>query len=79
LHREADEGATHQRSREEEVDMAKEKFSCRACGAEFHSREELDRHNRREHAPETQPRSPMTAETPSPRREDQKSGPESIE
>src|SRR5688572_26091749 len=34
LHREADEGATHQRSREEEVDMAKEKFSCRACGAE---------------------------------------------
>jgi hypothetical protein len=59
--------------------MAKERITCRACGAEFDSREQLDRHNRREHAPETQPQSPMTAETSSPRREDRTSGPESIE
>jgi hypothetical protein len=59
--------------------MAKERITCRACGAEFDSREQLDKHNRREHSPETQPQSPMTAETSSPRREDRTSGPESVE
>jgi hypothetical protein len=55
--------------------MAKDKIFCEACGAEFESREQLDRHNRREHASEAQPRSPMTTETPSPRREDRTTGP----
>ncbi len=59
--------------------MANEKITCRDCGAEFDSREQLDQHNRREHAQEAQPRSPMTTETSSPRREDRTSGPESIE
>jgi hypothetical protein len=59
--------------------MADERITCRACGAEFTSREQLERHNQREHEPETEPRSPMSTETSSPRREDRTSGPESIE
>jgi hypothetical protein len=57
----------------------KEKVTCRACGAEFDSREQLDEHNRREHAHEAQPRSPLSTETSSPRREDRAPGPESVE
>jgi hypothetical protein len=53
-----------------EVGMAKNKIYCEACGAEFDSQEQLDRHNRREHGSEAQPRSPLSTETPSPRRED---------
>ncbi len=32
-------------------------FDCQECGAHFHSREELDRHNRQQHAdaPRTTP------------------------
>jgi hypothetical protein len=59
--------------------MAKERMRCRACGAEFDSREQLDQHNRREHAHEAQPRSPLSTETSSPRREDRAPGPESVE
>jgi hypothetical protein len=59
--------------------MADSKITCRACGAEFDSREQLEKHNRREHAPDTEPQSPMTAESSSPRREDRTSGPESVE
>jgi hypothetical protein len=63
-----------------EVRMADERITCRACGAEFDSRDQLDRHNRREHAPEDQPQSPMSAESSSsPRREDGAAGAESIE
>ena len=56
-----------------------EKITCRACGAEFDSREQLDQHNQREHAYEAQPRSPLSTETSSPRREDRAPGPESVE
>lgn len=56
-----------------------EKITCAACGAEFSSREQLDRHNQREHAQEAQPRSPLSTETSSPRREDRAPGPESVE
>jgi hypothetical protein len=59
--------------------MANERIFCEACGAEFDSREQLDRHNRREHASEAQPRSPMTTETSSSRREDRTAGSEPIE
>jgi hypothetical protein len=57
----------------------KEKVTCRACGTEFDSREQLEEHNRREHAHEAQPRSPLSTETSSPRREDRAPGPESVE
>jgi hypothetical protein len=57
----------------------KDKITCRACGAEFDSREQLDQHNRREHAHEAQPRSPLSTETSSPRREDRTAGTEPIE
>lgn len=59
--------------------MAKERMMCPACGAEFDSREQLDRHNRREHTHEAQPRSPLSTETASPRREDRTAGTEPIE
>jgi hypothetical protein len=57
----------------------KEKVTCRACGTEFDSRAQLDEHNRREHAHEAQPRSPLSTETSSPRREDRTAGTEPIE
>jgi hypothetical protein len=56
-----------------------DKITFRACGAEFDSREQLDQHNRREHAHEAQPRSPLSTETSSPRREDRTAGTEPIE
>ncbi|MGQ0712560.1 MAG: hypothetical protein ACT4PJ_02380 [Gemmatimonadaceae bacterium] len=60
--------------------MAKHpKVICEACGTEFDSREQLDQHNRREHAHEAQPRSPLSTETSSPRREDRTGGPEPVE
>jgi hypothetical protein len=58
---------------------SKDKITCDACGTEFHSREQLEQHNRREHAHEAQPKSPLSTETPSPRREDRAAGAESIE
>jgi hypothetical protein len=61
------------------VSMANERIMCPACGDEFDSREQLDRHNRREHAQEAQPRSPLSTETSSPRREDRTTGTEPIE
>ncbi len=60
--------------------MAKnQKLTCDACGTEFESQEQLEQHNRREHAHEAQPRSPLSTETSSPRREDRAPGAESIE
>jgi hypothetical protein len=56
-----------------------QRVTCEACGTEFESREQLDQHNRREHAHEAQPKSPLSTETSSPRREDRTSGPESVE
>ena len=56
-----------------------EKIMCRACGTEFESREQLEQHNRREHAHEAQPRSPLSTETSSPRREDRTAGSEPVE
>lgn len=56
-----------------------EKMICRACGTEFDSREQLEQHNRREHAHQAQPRSPLSTETSSPRREDRAGGPEPVE
>ena len=56
-----------------------QRITCAACGAEFESREQLDKHNKREHAQEAQPRSPLSTETSSPRREDRAPGPESVE
>jgi len=55
------------------------KITCEACGTEFDTREQLDQHNRREHAHEAQPKSPLSTETSSPRREDRTAGPESVE
>jgi hypothetical protein len=55
------------------------KITCRACGTEFDSREQLEQHNRREHAHEAHPQSPLSTETSSPRREDRAPGPESVE
>jgi hypothetical protein len=59
--------------------MAKDTIRCDACGTEFSSREQLDQHNRREHAHEAQPKSPLSTETSSPRREDHAPGAESVE
>jgi hypothetical protein len=60
--------------------MAKqEKVICRACGTEFDSREALEQHNQREHAHQAQPRSPLSTETSSPRREDRVAGSEPVE
>ena len=56
-----------------------QKLTCDACGTDFDSQEQLDQHNRREHAHEAQPKSPLSTETSSPRREDRGSGPESVE
>lgn len=56
-----------------------QKLTCDACGAEFDSQEQLEQHNRREHAHEAQPKSPLSTESSSPRREDRAPGPESIE
>ena len=56
-----------------------EKITCSACGTEFDSREQLQEHNRREHAHEAQPRSPLSTESSTPRREDRVAGPESVE
>ena len=55
------------------------KLTCDACGTEFDSHEQLEQHNRREHAHEAQPKSPLSTETSSPRREDRGPGQESIE
>lgn len=55
------------------------KLTCEACGTEFSSPEQLDQHNRREHAHEAQPQSPLSTETSAPRREDHTAGPESVE
>ena len=56
-----------------------QKITCEACGTEFDTREQLDQHNRREHAHEAQPKSPLSTETSTPRREDRAPGAESIE
>lgn len=56
-----------------------QKITCEACGTEFNSREQLEQHNRREHAHEAQPKSPLSTETTSPRREDRGPGAESVE
>ena len=55
------------------------KLSCDSCGTEFDSQEQLEQHNRREHAHEAQPKSPLSTETSSPRREDRVAGQESVE
>ena len=57
----------------------KQKLTCTACGTEFDSREQLDQHNRQEHAHEAQPRSPLSTETPTMRREDGAAGAQSVE
>jgi hypothetical protein len=56
-----------------------DRIRCEACGTEFDSREQLDQHTRREHAHEAQPKSPLSTETSSPRREDSAPGSESVE
>jgi hypothetical protein len=56
-----------------------DKITCEACGTEFDSREQLEQHNRREHAHEAQPKSPLSTETSTPRREDRATGAEPIE
>lgn len=56
-----------------------DRIRCEACGTEFDSHEQLDQHNRREHAHEAQPKSPLSTETSSPRREDRVPGSESVE
>jgi hypothetical protein len=56
-----------------------QKITCEACGTEFGSREELEQHTRREHAHEAQPKSPLSTETSSPRREDRPGAAESVE
>jgi hypothetical protein len=56
-----------------------QKLTCDACGTEFESREQLEQHNKREHAHEAQPKSPLSTETSSPRREDGAAGAQSIE
>ncbi len=55
------------------------KLTCDACGTEFDSPEQLEQHNQREHAHAAQPKSPLSTETSSPRREDRVAGPESVE
>lgn len=55
------------------------KITCESCGTEFDSREQLEQHNRREHAHEAQPKSPRSTETSTPRREDRPTGPDPIE
>ena len=55
------------------------KLTCDACGTEFESQEQLEQHNRREHAHEAQPKSPLSTETSTPRREDGAAGAQSIE
>ncbi|HEY7406642.1 MAG TPA: hypothetical protein VH638_00110 [Gemmatimonadaceae bacterium] len=56
-----------------------DRIRCQACGTEFDSTEQLEQHNKREHAHEAQPKSPLSTETSSPRREDVAPGSESVE
>jgi hypothetical protein len=56
-----------------------DRIRCQACGTEFDSAEQLEQHTKREHAHEAQPKSPLSTETSSPRREDGAPGSESVE